>query len=221
MISPALRTSSWATPRIDLGGCVLYLPLWRPSGDMTGSTIYSYDSIRHTCTVTNGTWGTYGRVLSGTGSLIDLGINALLNTVQTGAYTWIFWAKTAAAGQQTLINYPTYKPRITIEGGIVNRFNWYDGTSINGTNDMEVDDGKWHFYVITLNNTTVAFYYDLIAEGGGTSGTFSGSAPDVGIIAGSSASFNGTIGEVLIYNRVLSASEIIRLYQQTKWRYIT
>ena len=39
----------------------LYFPLWYPHGDMTGSTIYSYDTNRHAGVVTGATWGLQGR----------------------------------------------------------------------------------------------------------------------------------------------------------------
>ena len=45
-------------------------------------------------------------------------------------------------------------------------------------------------------------------------------AVEIGRYNGSNAQcFDGKIGDVWVYNRVLGANEVMRVYQATKWRY--
>ena len=69
----------------------LYLPLWYPHGDMTGSPIYSYDKNRHSCTVYGATWGSQGRTFAGADFInIDAALTPLAATT-TG--TWLSWVE--------------------------------------------------------------------------------------------------------------------------------
>ena len=63
LTKPYMQTGNAHLLPIDMNDptLVLYLPLWYPHGDMTGSPIYSYDINRHSCTVTGAVWGSQGR----------------------------------------------------------------------------------------------------------------------------------------------------------------
>jgi hypothetical protein len=88
----------------------------------------------------------------------------------------------------------------------------------NGSN------GKWHQAVATWNGSTISLYVDGVSDA--TAVSFSGSlrtnqtnsltigADDAAIGAGSTPLnyFNGTIDDVRIYNRALSATEVANLY---------
>jgi hypothetical protein len=87
--------------------------------------------------------------------------------------------------------------------------------------DGAVDNGGWHHVVITLSNS-VASGYQLWVDGIKTTwGTFSQSLDDWDTISIASRVFvdgtanepwSGEIDEVLIYDRVLSDTEIVGLY---------
>lgn len=90
-------------------------------------------------------------------------------------------------------------------------FNGYGtGDVITATNCT----AGWHHHVVTYNGTTITYYLDGENIGSGdvalntTLGTaIVGARPDEGV-----ARWTGIIDDVRIYNRVLSASEIARLY---------
>ncbi len=75
------------------GGCVLYLPLWSPG--LNGSAFKSVDPYGHTCTVTGALLKADGRLFDGLGDKIALPLNTF-TSLTTG--TIIFWAKAAAIG---------------------------------------------------------------------------------------------------------------------------
>ncbi|MBU4422136.1 LamG domain-containing protein [Patescibacteria group bacterium] len=90
--------------------------------------------------------------------------------------------------------------------------------------------GIWYHYVCTwdTNSGTVKTYQNGVfkAQSPTISGTFSGNAMETtigsnyGVTGDPSSYFNGSIDEVRIYNRVLSAAEITALYQSAKRTYV-
>ncbi|MFH1647172.1 MAG: LamG domain-containing protein, partial [Chloroflexota bacterium] len=82
------------------------------------------------------------------------------------------------------------------------------------------DGSTWSLYVNTTPQT-------LTAVIGTNTGNWFGNLPtgthDVRAgrlqYSGGNSYFKGTIGEVWVYNRVLLAGEITRIYLNTKWRY--
>ncbi|MBU1974220.1 MAG: LamG domain-containing protein, partial [Nanoarchaeota archaeon] len=100
-------------------------------------------------------------------------------------------------------------------GGLI-RFNVDDGIAITGTTaSTDVKDGSWHQVVgVRDENNNVSIYID---------GLFETSSPEtpaqinpenfhVGKVPGFSRYVNGTIDEVVIWNRSLSAEQILALY---------
>jgi len=76
---------------------------------------------------------------------------------------------------------------------------------------------EWHHVVVTWNKGTVLGYY----EGSQTlDNTYTGTITSTNMVIGSKERtggyFNGTIDEVAIYNRVLSANEIRTHYDLGK-----
>jgi len=83
---------------------------------------------------------------------------------------------------------------------------------------VSVTDGKWHFMSATYDGTTMRIYVDGVQTGSGTS--FSGNLPtqsgNVRVGADYQTTpgnfFTGSLDEVRVYNRALSAAEIQTLY---------
>ena len=79
-----------------------------------------------------------------------------------------------------------------------------------------IADTNWHHVVGVYNGTNVKVYVDTIA--GGTVGNLTGNTRTVTgttrISGPTTASFNGSIDDVMIYDRALSASEIAQLYRE-------
>ncbi|GAH05607.1 unnamed protein product, partial [marine sediment metagenome] len=90
----------------------------------------------------------------------------------------------------------------------------------------------WHHYAFTFNAGTFAFYVDGVAidatETQGNTGTVINNDDCPVLIGGRFSNsgtpayehyFDGKIGDVMIFSKVLSAVDIKNLYELTKWRF--
>ena len=99
----------------------------------------------------------------------------------------------------------------THAGGVRWGQGWETGTAT-------VNDGNWHFVVLTCNNGVKAQYVDGALDAltvNGWSGTGTATQVRIGGTADSgdgNAALNGLIDEVYIYNRTLSQAEVQQLY---------
>lgn len=90
-------------------------------------------------------------------------------------------------------------------------------TEIYSTKLNVVNDGKWHFISVAMDASNATFYTDGAYDGGGAMSA--GGDTNYNLYIGKKAAasstnyFNGTIDEVRIYNRALSAGEIQRIYK--------
>lgn len=235
MTSPALRfpKSIWSYNPIP-GGCVLYLPLWHPS--LRGPVFKSIDPYGHTCTpagtaVFSDANGWY---LTGDDEYIDLGINTTLKP--TTGLTYMAWV------------YHDVTYNIAAHAAVIGegRGDNYLFVRTNGVVEMtNTDTNSQAFISASLAPITAKTWTHLtgtFADAGGGNGTnavyinagtpvtdteaFDGTLnhddpPDLGrrIFIGGENFFKGYIGEVWIYNRALSATEITYIYNKTKFRY--
>lgn len=91
------------------------------------------------------------------------------------------------------------------------------GVIMNSTSTIQLN--QWHHGAVTLSGTTRRLYLNGVLENSTTTtaeaanGVF---AVGKGVIAGHNQNFPGIIDEVRIYNRALSDSEILQLYQKVK-----
>lgn len=226
---------SWAIPQVDLGAsCVVYLPLWRPSSDMTGSTIYSHDKYRRTCTVTNTTWGKYGRTFAGA-DLISIAHTADLNLGNFTAITWWYPTTLPPVGENKYIiakrtvvgtkcNYSTY---INNTGGTITfqAFIWDGVKSTSNVSTTTAAINTWYFLAFRRDTVAdkIALFVNNTKEDEDTDTTegviYTDTALQIGADGVSAQYGIGIMGNVLIYNRALPDSELSRIYQSTQWRY--
>jgi len=97
---------------------------------------------------------------------------------------------------------------------------WYTGTIYTDiTFDWTPSANRWYFVTVTYDGTTVSAYVDGVLSGTNDPATTPVSA-DAAVILGrqngggaSPYLLNGLIDDVRIYNRALSAAEILQLYQ--------
>jgi len=200
---------------------------------MTGSTIYSYDTNRHTCAVTGATWGITGRDYTGGNDKIVIPSDASLQI--TGDMSILAWVNPTAVGDahhiicqkddqgvEGTVNY-YFALHTTIGAPNLGHYDtgWHDAQG-----DNAVSAGVWSQVAATLSGTTITYYINGAVSGStkslvGTLTTAGGSlTAGCQLAAGSIAlPFDNIIGELLIYNRALSASEVARYNQATKWRY--
>ncbi|HUY69531.1 MAG TPA: LamG domain-containing protein [Candidatus Tyrphobacter sp.] len=95
-----------------------------------------------------------------------------------------------------------------------------DGSDALASTNQTVNDGNWHFATLTYDGSHVKIYIDGLLAG--TSGLASGKSIQVsadggayffiGSYLGGGGFFPGTIDDVRVYNRALTASEIQNLY---------
>lgn len=75
--------------------------------------------------------------------------------------------------------------------------------------------GAWHHIAVTQTGSSATLYIDGIRDASWTKQKISGVAPTLTQIGGLKSaylSFNGSIDELIIYNKTLSGSEILNLY---------
>jgi len=198
--------------------------MWSFNGpDVSGSTVYDRSGSGNNGTITgaNPTIGKVGQALNFDGSdYINVGNDASLNI--TDAITVSLWVKpNSSSGQQGLVS---------DSAGWSNHFHMYlrDGADAQyawgisnaeyfRTGNMKV--GEWQHIVGTYSEvTSEAFLYvdgESIASGNWTgeivttiNDLYLGRAPGIAV----PVTLNGSIDEVRIYDRALSADEVKQLY---------
>ena len=101
-------------------------------------------------------------------------------------------------------------------------WNTWDGNANPfGDRPASVEDGSFHYYVITNESTSNAkLYYDGAYH---SSATYkNASVHDVIMIGGTTSGYrwNGNIANFAIYNKILTAAEVSQNYEATKSRFV-
>jgi len=133
---------------------------------------------------------------------------------------WIYPNDLTTGAEHMIIRKGTNTYNIETSGKQV-RFELTNGTGFQRVfSTVNLTTGAWHHVAGTLGSGVMTVYVDGIPAG---TGTFAGTiASDTGNLRvgchfdGVQFMFNGTIDEVAIYNRSLSASEINIIYTTTK-----
>jgi hypothetical protein len=205
---------------------VLYLPLHKTDGD----SFMSRDGYGHVVTVTGALWTPQGRTFDGTDDVINCGAAAALAAL-TDNMTIESWIKPISLGENNLGRildktgtaargfYLTMSATAKVlfciyVGGVLK----YAASAANS-----VPFGTWAHITGVFNGTNVLICANGVwSTGDTTAGPIDAHSSDDLLIGDTSASlrcFNGSIGEVRIYNRALSPVEVTHNYLATKWRY--
>lgn len=212
-------------------GLVFYLPLWALKNNVAFKSI---DAYKHTAAVVGASclWQPDGRTFDGTDDSVRVPTHAAFNFGTNTDFTLMGWGY-ATVGNDNMIfkgdagSGPTFFTLASGSGGQVRGRLW-DGTTLialNGTTDAR---NAWHLYTATFDrdgNLTV--YLDGVSEGTPISIAAVGDLDRVEdlLISGrlstgvQTSEWLGTIGEVWIYNRLLTVEEILHNYKCTVWRY--
>ena len=240
MYRPIHQTGgNFGSPKLGLGGCVLYVPLWRQ--ELTGSPFQSsgvYGVPTSTCTVTGATWGKYGRTFDGTDDEITIpasttltlpnGFTVVANVkftdVTTGRY--FFGIGYGVSGADD-----TGDLRITAAGKIEAYWNRTAGAYVGQTGIIVLNNTDFYNIVVVYQpNAFPLLYINFNSDGSnvGTTGTYASATNwKVNIGASSYAGgskgtpMQGITGEIFLYNRVVSSVEVKQIYDATKWRYVS
>jgi hypothetical protein len=150
---------------------------------------------------------------------VDCGSDSSLDVTELTWALWIKRAETTYPDERALISNEgggnntrgTYALQIDVGGSNQDRIQFVrHGHATYGLSNTAIQDTNWHHVAATRNSSgNVTIYVDGVADGGGTVPTrtaFTGTV--IGAGCASYSNFNGTIDEVRIYNRALSAEEI-------------
>lgn len=114
-----------------------------------------------------------------------------------------------------------------VHGGKVrfNRYNAAGGSLTTVDSVTSVNDGAWHMIGATYNHTTgaVVIYVDGLSDGSGTVPTHAGTYGGVDRIGGSYSNgtgtgdlFDGTLDEVAVFTKVLTAQNFADLWDKSR-----
>ncbi len=218
------------------------LVFYAPLGMLKGGTFNSVDAYGHLCTVTGALWRPNGHYFDGSG---DIDITPVLTNALAATTTGTigFWVKVpdaTPAGAMASIAFGDTDGneylRLLIQTG--GQFQCNSATagdtcwSLN-TNNAVFSDNAWAYAELIHDGESasvringVAVDQTLTDEGVLTAWFNHHTALDNGFIGKSSFNDNanrnpltGTIGEVIIHNRVLPTAEGLHNYLTTRWRY--
>ena len=173
------------------------------------------------------------------GSIVFDGVNNYVETNKTittsdSSYSLGIWAKSSSTG---ISNRPVGNADglngltgMDIIWGYPASNNVYAVRRVglnNGTCDTQITvnnlSTQWHYIMVTYNHTGIGtvMYADGISAGTNTNLGFTCNLPfRVGRDGAAVQSFTGQISVVQIYNRALSASEVLQNYNTTKGRFL-
>jgi hypothetical protein len=213
----------------------------RDSYPGSGTTWNDISGFQNNGTLTNGP--TYST--SGAGSIVFDGVDDYVSTPYTtaigiGEFSYSIWIKFTISQIGALIvkrlDAPTYQQfSLYIAGdssgntpGTKIAFNDVQSTGLlrMGITSTSFNDGKWHHLVATRTSTSTLLYINGTLLLTTTSAAINLSSSSKIFIARSGNDqtvggipFNGSIATTQIYNRALTAQEILQNYNATKGRY--
>jgi len=218
-------------PKIVTDGLVLYLDAGNPlSYPGSGTTWTDLSRGQNPGTLINGPTFDSGNA----GSIVFDGVDDYVNITPITTPSEItlecfFYANSTASkviifGTTTLVY---YTPRISLRGNVVNIYFGGGG----GSGDViftfnSITTNQFYQLVYTYNTSDLhRCYLNGVAGTRTSNGTAINAIPQfttlrLGVYpGGSDAAFNGTISIFRMYNKVLSASEILQNYNSTKGRF--
>ena len=228
-------------PKIITSGCVLSLDAAeRLSYPRTGTTWKDLSGNNNNGTLTNGPTFSAGNM----GSISLDGTNDYVDTVNTGTtfqfanvtFTVSLWIKTNATSGVIISKGATASTagwmfQFDSAGTVSGTTKGSDGTNTyNRTSIATVNNNTWRniVSVYTTNTTTLAsnttsIYIDgVLSNGTGTLGGLVYATTTDTVQIGrrpSGAYWSGSVSNLLIYNRELTAAEILQNYNATKSRF--
>ena len=227
------KTCTTDTPQI-VPDCIAYYKLDGNATDSNGSgTLYD-----GTATNVNWTQGRFGSAGGFNGSTSKITISSMSSLGISDVRAVSGWIKTTttAAGNMFSIGktgsssgYAWFQVTIESDGKLSGGYTWSNGGTKNGKKtSIVVNDGNWHNIVFVTSgdyaNGGGAFYIDgqedtnstLFNTANGGQSTITGIAT-IGTYSGQSASFfNGSIDQVKIFDRAITAAEVTTLYNEVQ-----
>lgn len=235
-------------PKLVTRGLILYLDAannssysgsgtsWRDitgngiNGTLTGSPIYSSNNL-----------GNFS--FNGTNQYVDIGSNTQLQFTNSQEFTisiWFNWSSSVSNSQRALFSYALSGGRgyymLLDDTGAVNTngalFDYFDGSAFRGvqTPNNTIAKNTWCNVVCTCDTSNssggMRIYMNGIATSTSTrqfvgtpsSINYSTLTAQVGARQGS-ATFGGSISQTSVYNRALTAAEVLQNFNATRGRF--
>lgn len=186
---------------------------------------YSTATLQGNATYSSASGG--AMAFDGSGDYVDVNQSLASEVFTIGA-----WFKSSAAGIKMVISKETaagnpWNYRIWLNGGQI-----YADMSQAPANQSSLaspltnyNNGAWHFVMFSRNDSNWYLYVDG-SQVNTKLDPYTGSVTNsqevwIGRSAylGGSYDFNGSIGEVMVYHKVLSAAEVLQNYNATRSRY--
>jgi hypothetical protein len=224
-------------PNVIMNGLVLYLDAANPKSYIYGSTTWNDVSrsgnngtLINGPTFNNANGGSI--VFNGSNNYTNLGTNINFANYNTG-FTIGFWVKVLNTSQTNrylfskLTTDGTDNQFSVIYGYASNTFELYTGASganqtIRTNSQIVINDTNWHFLYYTVGATTTG-YLDGVSRFTNTYGslTFTSSTNTnyISTFNGSQNHGNLSVANMVIYNRILSATEILQNFNTTRARF--
>ncbi len=213
-------------------GLVLYLPLWA----LKNSGFHSVDAYKYVCAITGALWRPYGRLFDGDDLVTVTGVTSNRNIFNTPGGTLLAWINPTSDGgadQGRIFEWGVTHFRVGNElGGFIKlilRHNFDVALGVWSTTTALVPIGSTSFVGITYDNSNVANNPIFYLNGAVIATTEDITPADVKVdettdlYVGNSAAltrgFVGRINEGWEYSKILPTSEILSMYNMTKWRY--
>ncbi len=216
---------------LEVGSTIAQTPPLRDRGlvgywtfdEGAGTTTYDRSGNNNNGTLTNSPiWQTAtncrrGGCLSfdGVDDYVIIGNQGVYNL--TNEVTLVAYLKTSSAGPLTIIRRTNqYMIRLATSKG----WGW-SGSGSNVAGTTVISDTQWHQVVFSASrfNGSQKMYIDGVLEGQNLNAGLASFVPDslyIGSTTGNMEFFNGLIDDIRVYNRVLSAAEVLALYNATK-----
>jgi hypothetical protein len=196
---------------------VLYLPLH----ELDGASIRSRDARGHVGTVTGARWGYQGRYFDGDDDIEVPHASSIDITSQITIETWIKPDDVTTVGSRHVLRkhgaYVLQQSRDDIYVYVV-----IGGAYKGGEATAVLTAGEWHHVAGTYDGENILTYINgelkrTVVQSGAIDSV---AVPlYIGSQTGTTAYFLGSQGEVRIYNRALTITEVQQNYLATKWRY--
>lgn len=195
------------------GGPVVYdLSVKQNNGSFAGTTVPTWSSSRFGHAV----------LFNGSSSYISLAGNNAAYSPGTGTYSLVAWFKTGAAINQTIYSNGTGTTHLVqlvvlSGGGIQGVFRDAEQDTVTPNGGSVIDNILHQAVLVKTSQTSADIYLDgqYVATGTNASlGTvdLSTSSHTIGRFFTAIQHFNGLIDSIKLYNRALSAGEIMTLY---------
>jgi hypothetical protein len=166
--------------------------------------------------------GSYAGAFNGSSTYAQVVDNPSTYFIATSSYTWSAWFNVATfnPASQTIVrreNGSTSGYDIYVQGNEIVMTFYGSGSGPTVTYQTAIASGNWYHFAVTYNGATspavVQFYLNGTLVTTSTATAFSDTADNIDISDQyGPGTFNGSIDDVRIYNRILSTSEIDSIF---------